>query len=289
MKRIFQFVGFLAVIAFTAWILPLGGASQAALGPHKVAEDYAGAVKSREWSQAYSLTSNSFRQVIPEEAFTLYSESNAGGSSAYEIVDTKVLSETRARVEIRTPGAQEVGFVEVSLEAGEWRVEPNWRLFYSTKLDLLPPVLSFSENDMSVSLKYVLESRGKAEEAPYTLVRLDIRNIGTSDVRWELPASGSGDGYLLDSATHTRLQRSFGYGIVADADQDFHFIPKPGPGTMLFGPEAAATLLVHIDGLLPRGIDRVDLFLAGLTSVADGHSWSIRIDGLSFRPEVVPS
>ena len=158
-----------------------------------------------------------------------------------------------------------------------------------TKLDLLPAIRSFSEDEAAVDSRYILESRGNTEEAAYTLLRLDIRNNGTSDVRWELPAPGSGDGYLFDPATQSGLQPSFAYSVVADADQDFHFIPLPGPGTMLIGPAAKATLYVHFDGLLPSRVERVDLFLAGLISLSDGLPWAVRVYGLSYRPEVVPS
>jgi hypothetical protein len=107
-----------------------------------------------------------------------------------------------------------------------------------------------------------------------------------------LPIPATGEAYLADSVKGSVFQVSGEYGIlVADSEQDFHFIPNSGipGGTMIFGLGAKASLFIDINELISLTTQEFDLFLSGLAFSDTNQQWDMMMKDVPFRPEVAPS
>ena len=207
----------------------------------------------------------------------------------YKAGPTVKTQDDKATVAITGSSGSREGFLQLNREGDKWKVDLDWQQFFPVKCELLPPIAQLTKDDISVTLKYFVVYPTNQNASGFTHARLDIRNSGQREIRWELPVPGTEGGYFEDPVNDTKFYPSYGYGIRASAIQDVQYIPRDGGlGTLLIGPNAEATVYIDIEQIIPDTVKELRVFFAGLSFTDTGEEWSVKIENAPFRFETVP-
>ncbi len=281
----------LVAIATLSTLGALAYATETSTGPSGVVRQYIEDVAGRRLGDAYSLTAGSFQEIIPLDAFVKYHEmSDYGDGSNYKCGRTVKTRDDEATVEITGSSGSREGFLQLIRQGAEWKINLDWHQFFPVKCDLLPPIAQFTKDEVRVTLRYFVVYTSTPNARGFTHARLDIKNSGQREIRWQLPVPGSEDGYFEDPVSGKRFYPSYGYGIQASATQDVQYVPRDGGlGTILIGPNAEATVYVDVEQIIPATIKELKIFFNGLAFTDTDEEWSVAIEDAQFRFEAVPA
>ncbi len=276
-----------------------GNASEMLVNPSDVVNQFIENVNDGRLAEAYLLTSQNFQAIIPRDAFISFHEMlNYKSTLSYKVGNATIRDEKEAEVAVIVVESYTEADDTVSSEAvfkltkegAEWRICLDWKPYYSFKVELLPPIADFNNSGVAIILKYILIYPTTEKVSGYTELRLDIKNNSSRYLEWQLPIPGTAEGYIKDPDTDRTFYPSYAYGILANRNQDFYFIPwKDNLGTMLIGPNAEVTLYIHIDEIMPDTIKEVDIFLSGLSFCDNDEICDVKIDSVPCRFEVAPT
>ncbi|OGO37196.1 MAG: hypothetical protein A2147_01385 [Chloroflexi bacterium RBG_16_57_8] len=281
----------LVAIATLSTLGALAYAAETSTGPSGVVGRYIEDVASHRLSDAYSLTTQGFQDIIPLNAFVKYHEiSNYGDGLNYKAGPTVKTQDDEATVEISGKTGSGEGFLQLSREGDEWKIDLDWQQFFAVKCNLLPSIAELTKDDVSVTLRYFVVYPTTQNARGFTHARLDISNSGQRGIRWGLPVPGSEGGYFEDPVSGKRFYPSYGYGIQASATQDVQYIPRDGGlGTILIGPNAEATVYVDVEQIIPDTVKELNVFFGGFSFTDTDGAWSMAIEDAPFRFEAVPA
>jgi hypothetical protein len=285
----------LCLIALTAlFIKPQPAASAEPSPPQSTMQEYLEALASRQWDQAYDLTSTGFQDKIPLDAFkhelesSLFVESLLGFDVGTAVIDgdkAQVGVSFRYLPEAKRPHVSVPTSFNLIYQQSGWHVSLPWEDFLPSKLYTQDPLDMFEHSGISVSVQYLLMYPETQSAPARTRVRLDITNNSDNTLRWELPQPGTSGTYMKDRNTGEVYPPAPGRGAMGKIGEAFNVDLKEG--VLTAAPGTRGTVFIYFENT-PQAVKEFDMVLSGFSFPDAGVKWDASFTGVPFRFDVSP-